>query len=143
MIGVFSWVSSEKFLKRCRETSLGDKPAQGTQQVLHMADTRQKRKMDTTDCSVVIQRQTAVTAYFPSQQLLLFVFVQQYGLIRQTAVTAYFSSTQLLLFACFCSLSQSFHNRDPILTQTMCYLNSFNARTVFRRQNLTSVDVTF
>ena len=42
------------------------------------------------------QRQTAVTAYFTSKQLLLFAFVMYQ---RQTAVTAYFTSKQLLLFA--------------------------------------------
>ena len=58
-----------------------------------------------------IKRQTAVTAYFSSKQLLLFVSggqsVCQYSKAeeipaaqRQTAVTAYFSSKQLLLFVC-------------------------------------------
>ena len=43
-----------------------------------------------------MQRQTAVTAYFTSKQLLLFAFALQ----RQTAVTAYFKNEQLLLFVC-------------------------------------------
>ena len=54
------------------------------------------------------QRQTAVTAYFSSKPLLLFVFARrsvcQYSMAeenpaaqRQTAVTAYFSSKPLLL----------------------------------------------
>ena len=41
-----------------------------------------------------MQKQTAVTTYFPSRQLQLFAYAQQ----SQTAVTAYFSSEQLLLF---------------------------------------------
>ena len=56
-----------------------------------------------------MQRQTAVTAYFASKQLLLLVFGLQDSLLpsstgivtvvqRQTAVTAYFTSKQLLLF---------------------------------------------
>ena len=56
-----------------------------------------------------VQRQTAVTAYFTSKQLLLFVFarrsVSQYSMAednpavqRQTAVTAHFTIKQLLLF---------------------------------------------
>ena len=56
------------------------------------------------------QRQTAVTDYFLSQQLLLFVFalwsVCQYSMAednpaaqRQTAVTAHLNNKQLLLFA--------------------------------------------
>ena len=55
------------------------------------------------------KRQTAVTAYFASKQLLLFVFELQDSLLpsstgtltvvqRQTAVTAYFAMKQLLLF---------------------------------------------
>ena len=55
------------------------------------------------------QRQTAVTAYLKSKQLLLFAFARrslyQYSMaeenlaaLRQTVVTAYFSSKQLLLF---------------------------------------------
>ena len=58
----------------------------------------------------MVQRQTAVIAYFSSKQLLLFVFAQQslcqYSMAednpavqRQAAVTAYFSGQQLLLFA--------------------------------------------
>ena len=57
-----------------------------------------------------VQRQTAVTAYLKSKQLLLFVFELQDSLLpsstgiltavqRQTAVTAYLKSKQLLLFA--------------------------------------------
>ena len=60
--------------------------------------------------SSAVQRQTAVTAYFSSEQLLLFVFELQDSLLpsstdmssvmqRQTAVAAYFSGGQLLLFA--------------------------------------------
>ena len=56
-----------------------------------------------------MQRQTAVTAYMKSKQLLLFVFEQQDSLLpsscgiltaeqRQTAVTAYLPNKQLLLF---------------------------------------------
>ena len=56
------------------------------------------------------QRQTAVTAYYTSKQLLLFVFVRwsvcQYSMAeenpaaqRQTAVTDDLKSKQLLLFA--------------------------------------------
>ena len=56
-----------------------------------------------------LQRQTAVTAHFSSEQLLLFAFELQDSLLpsstgiltavqRQTTVTAYFSSKQLLLF---------------------------------------------
>ena len=45
------------------------------------------------------QKQTAVTAHFSSQQLLLFAFAERATLQRQTAVTVYFSSKQLLLFA--------------------------------------------
>ena len=56
------------------------------------------------------KRQTAVTAYFSSKQLLLFAFELQdshlpssTGILtaeqRQTVVTAYFSSNQILLFA--------------------------------------------
>ena len=59
--------------------------------------------------NLAAQRQTAVTANFSSQQLLVFVFawrsVCQYSIAeenpaaqRQTAVTAHFSSKQLLLF---------------------------------------------
>ena len=57
-----------------------------------------------------VQRQTAVSAYFPSKQLLLFVIELQDFLLpsstgiltamqRQTAVTENSSSEQLLLFA--------------------------------------------
>ena len=57
----------------------------------------------------MIQRQTAVTAYLSSKQLLMFGFELQDSLLpsstgiltavqRQTAVTVYFSSKQLLLF---------------------------------------------
>ena len=57
-----------------------------------------------------VQRQTAVTAYLKSKQLLLFAFELQDSLLpsstgmltavqRQTAVTAYLKSKQLLLFA--------------------------------------------
>ena len=58
--------------------------------------------------NLAAQRQTAVSAYFTSQQLLLFVLrsVCHYSIAeenlaaqRQTAVTAYFTSQQLLLFA--------------------------------------------
>ena len=61
---------------------------------------------------VTMQRQTAVTAYLKSKQLLLFFFELQDSLLpsstgileflqRQTAVTAYLKSEQLLLsFAC-------------------------------------------
>ena len=56
-----------------------------------------------------IQSQTAVTDYFSSKQLLLFVFVRrsvcQHSMAeenlaaqRQTVVTVYFLSKQLLLF---------------------------------------------
>ena len=56
-----------------------------------------------------MQRQTAVTAYLKSEQLLLFVFARwsvcQYSMAeenltaqRQTAVTAYLKSKQLLMF---------------------------------------------
>ena len=56
------------------------------------------------------QRQTAVTGYFSSKQLLLFVFARrsvcQYSMAeenpaaqRQTVVTDYLESKQLLLFA--------------------------------------------
>ena len=49
------------------------------------------------------QRQTAVTDYLKSKQLLLFVFARrsvcQYSMQMQTAVTAYFRGRQLLLFA--------------------------------------------
>ena len=45
-----------------------------------------------------MQRQTAVTAHFSSEQLQLFVFAVQ-AVQRQTAVTALFSSEQLQLFA--------------------------------------------
>ena len=58
------------------------------------------------------QRQTAVTAYLKSKQLLLFVFARrsacQYSMAednpaaqRQTAVSAYLKSKQLLLFGFF------------------------------------------
>ena len=61
------------------------------------------------DILTAVQRQTAVTAYFTSKQLLLFVFELQDSLLpsstgiltavqRQTAVTAYFTSKRLLLF---------------------------------------------
>ena len=44
---------------------------------------------------IVLQRQTQVTAYFTSKQLLLFVFDVR---LRRTAVSAYYTSKQLLLF---------------------------------------------
>ena len=57
----------------------------------------------------ILTNQTAVTAYFTSKQLLLFVFswrsVWHYSMAeenpaaqRQTAVAAYFTSNQILLF---------------------------------------------
>ena len=56
-----------------------------------------------------VHRQTAVTAYLKSKQLLLFVFELHVALLplstgiltvvqKQTAVTAYLKSKQLLLF---------------------------------------------
>ena len=71
------------------------------------------------------QKQTAVTAYFSSKQLLLLVFARrsvcQYSMAeenhgdqRQTAVTVYLKSEQLLLFACNvlqCSRTMSNKNR--------------------------------
>ena len=56
-----------------------------------------------------VQRQTAVTAYFSSKQLLFFVFELQESLVpsstgilttvqRQTAVTAFLNNKHLLLF---------------------------------------------
>ena len=56
-----------------------------------------------------VQKQTAVTAYLTSEQLLLFVFELQDSLLqssnailttmqKQTAVTAYLKIKQLLLF---------------------------------------------
>ena len=74
---------------------------------------RSKQIWRENDCGrkthTAVQRQTAVTACFKSEQLLLFVFALQDSLLpsstgamtavqRQTAVTAYFSSKQLLLF---------------------------------------------
>ena len=63
-----------------------------------------------TGIMTAVQRQPAVTAYFTSEQLLLFVFELQDYLLpsstgimtavqRQTAVTDYMKSNQLLLFA--------------------------------------------
>ena len=49
--------------------------------------------------NLAAQKQTAVTADFLSQQLLLFAIAERATLQRQTAVTVYFSSKQLLLFA--------------------------------------------
>ena len=68
-----------------------------------------------------VQRQTAVTAYLQSKQLLLFVFELQDPLLpsstgiltavqRQTAVTAYLESGQLLLFV--------FEMQDSLLPST-------------------------
>ena len=70
---------------------------------------RKGREIYTYYISTDLQRQTAVTVYFTSKQLLLFVFawrsVCQYSMAeenhaaqRQTAVTAYFTSKQLQLF---------------------------------------------
>ena len=74
---------------------------------------RSKQIWRENDCGrkthTAVQRQTAVTACFKSEQLLLFVFALQDSLLpsstgamtavqRQTVVTAYFSSKQLLLF---------------------------------------------
>ena len=47
----------------------------------------------------VMQRQTAVTAYFTCKQLLLFAFALQCCPAKQTAVTVYLQSGKLILFA--------------------------------------------
>ena len=54
----------------------------------------------TADSNTAATKAKSVTAYFLSEQLLLFAFAQQHSTVQmQTAVAAYFSSEQLLLFA--------------------------------------------